>query len=175
MIRRLLLIAIFFTNISSKKLHGWDMEDFGDIGQYALPLSAFALSLATQDYKGSAEFAEEFSLTMGIVCVLKPLLNQPRPNQGKWSFPSGHTASAFTGAAYIQRKYGWVYGVPAYIAAAGVGYSRVEAKKHWIRDVCAGAAIAVSSNYFFNDPSQNLVVAPYYDGESGGLSFQLTW
>jgi membrane-associated phospholipid phosphatase len=156
-------------------LHAWDFEDVGDIGQYVLPISAALLTLKDLDLKSSVQFGEEFSLTMGTVFVLKPLINDKRPNQGKWSFPSGHTASAFTGATFIQKKYGWKYGLPAYVAACGVGYSRVHARKHWMRDVCAGASIAIASNLLFNQPGEKMVIAPFFDGDSGGFALKMSW
>ncbi|MGB3398652.1 MAG: phosphatase PAP2 family protein, partial [Candidatus Deferrimicrobiaceae bacterium] len=39
--------------------------------------------------------------------------------------------------------------IPAYLAAAFVGYSRVEADEHWTKDVLAGAAIGIVSGFIF--------------------------
>lgn len=170
------IILLFLSNLLiQSNISAFDFEDVGDFGQYALPVSAALLSLKDQDLQGSVRFGGEYSLTVGIVHVLKRVMNEKRPNHGKWSFPSGHTASAFTGAMYIQRKYGWSWAIPAYVGAAAVGYSRIHAKKHWMKDVCAGATIAIASNFFFYEPFENMMVTPYFDGDEGGFSFTLSY
>lgn len=171
MSKAILAIIILFSPFSLK---AWDSEDVGDIGQYAIPLSAMALTLAAQDFRASFRLSEEYSLAMGVVHILKPLINEKRPNLGNHSFPSGHTASAFSGAAFIQSQYGWKWGVPAYIAACFVGYSRVKAKKHWAQDVCAGASISIATHFCF-DRNRSLLVTPYYEGGAGGFAMQLSW
>ena len=44
-------------------------------------------------------------------------------------------------ATFIQQRYGWQYGLPAYVAASYVGYTRVASDQHYLEDVLAGAAI----------------------------------
>ena len=79
---------------------------------------------------------------------LKYAVDDTRPNGGRRSFPSGHTAWAFTGAAFIHHRYGWEWGVPTEIAAAAVAISRIDGNYHRWRDVIASAAIAHASAYF---------------------------
>ena len=51
--------------------------------------------------------------------------------------------------------------IPAYIAAAAVGASRVDADKHFVGDVIAGAAIANLTAFFLVDSiDQNVVIIP---------------
>jgi hypothetical protein len=78
---------------------------------------------------------------------LKYSIDEQRPNGHGESFPSGHTAIAFAGAEFIRKQYGWGWGLPAYVSAGIVGWSRVEAGKHWTHDVLAGAAIGILSNH----------------------------
>jgi len=59
------------------------------------------------------------------------------------SFPSGHSAAAFSLATVIALQYrhhGWVP-VVAYTVAAGVGLSRVAMDRHWASDVAIGAVV----------------------------------
>jgi membrane-associated phospholipid phosphatase len=59
------------------------------------------------------------------------------------SFPSGHSAAAFSLATVIALQYrhrGWVP-VVAYTVAAGVGLSRVGMDRHWASDVAIGAVV----------------------------------
>ncbi|MFN2457500.1 MAG: phosphatase PAP2 family protein [Chitinophagaceae bacterium] len=64
------------------------------------------------------------------------------------SFPSGHTATAFTMAlllAAIIRSNSWACILP--LIALLVGYSRVYLGEHFLTDVCAGMAIGILSAY----------------------------
>jgi len=59
------------------------------------------------------------------------------------SFPSGHTAAAFSLATVVALQYrhsGWVP-VAAYTIAAGVGLSRLAMDRHWASDVAVGALV----------------------------------
>lgn len=84
--------------------------------------------------------------------ALKYGIDEQRPDGGGGqSFPSGHTAASFMGAEFIRKNYGWGWGVPSYIAAGWVGYTRVQSYNHYWHDVAAGALIGILSNYDFDD------------------------
>lgn len=71
-----------------------------------------------------------------------------RPDGGIRSFPSGHTATAFSLAHFMHYEYGDVstwYSVGAYSTAAAVGILRVAKNAHWISDVFMGAGIGIFS------------------------------
>lgn len=79
--------------------------------------------------------------------ALKYAIDAKRPNGGGQSFPSGHTAAAFMGAEFIRKEYGWWWGGPAFAAATWVGYTRVESRNHYWRDVLGGAIVGILSNH----------------------------
>jgi hypothetical protein len=91
-----------------------------------------------------------------------------RPNGSSYSFPSGHTSFACSGAALLGGRYGWEYGAPALAVAATVGYARVESAKHHVRDVVAGCALSYGISTFFvtKDGEEELypVVGPDFIG-----------
>ncbi|MDE6415518.1 MAG: phosphatase PAP2 family protein [Duncaniella sp.] len=79
-------------------------------------------------------------------------------NAGKWSFkekrpdsearnsfPSGHTATVFTGAELMREEYGAGLGIASYGVAAGVAFLRLYNGRHWFNDVIAGAGLGVLS------------------------------
>jgi membrane-associated phospholipid phosphatase len=60
------------------------------------------------------------------------------------SFPSGHTAAAFSLATSLSITYPkWYVIAPSAIWACGVGFSRINQGVHYPSDVLAGAAIGV--------------------------------
>ena len=60
------------------------------------------------------------------------------------SFPSGHTAAAFSLAASLSITYPrWYVIVPSAVWACGVGFARINQGVHYPTDVLAGAAIGV--------------------------------
>lgn len=145
-------------------------ETYGDIGQFAIPAIAAGISLYKEDYEGLKEFGYSLGATEATVLILKNTVDATRPNGSPQSFPSGHTAWAFSGASYLHMRYGWEYGLPAYIAAGAVGWSRVDADQHYWRDVIASAVIATGFSYIFTSPQrQQLVFYPTVmnDGAQG--------
>jgi len=147
----------------------------GDVGAIVLPAGAAVGTLAAHDHKGLAQLAEAYASAMAVTYILKPTVDRTRPNGGHMSFPSGHATSAFAGAAFLQRRYGWWFGIPAYGLASYVAYSRVETKQHYTSDVVAGAAIGIATNLVFTHPREHVTVA--LDGGRGhaGCSVALAW
>lgn len=112
-----------------------------------------------KDGKGALQLLESYALSTGVTYALKEAVHERRPDGGKHSFPSGHASSAFTAAEFLRVRYGLKWGVPAYVAAAFVAYSRVEARKHYNHDVLAGAAIGVISSHIFTHPWHGMDVS----------------
>ncbi|MCM4172070.1 PAP2 family protein [Arenibacter sp. TNZ] len=132
------------------------LEDTGDVLQLALPITAGIMTLIHKDYEGTKKLAFSYGTTLALTYSLKHITKKKRPEGRNLydSFPSGHTSSAFSGASFIQRRYGWSYGIPAYILASLVAVSRTEAPDgfHDFWDVFAGAAIGIGSTYIFTKP-----------------------
>ena len=93
------------------------------------------------------------------VNAIKYSVKEMRPdNSTKNSFPSGHTATAFTAATIFHKEYGltrspW-FSVGGYAVATATGICRVLNNRHWISDVLAGAGIGIISTelgYFVSD------------------------
>jgi membrane-associated phospholipid phosphatase len=131
----------------------------GDVGAVLLPVGAATGALLAKDHQGLGQLAKAYVSTMAVVYVLKPLVDRTRPDGGHQSFPSGHAASAFVGAAFVQMRYGWRLGLPAYAVATFVGYSRVDSKRHYTSDVVAGAAIGIGANLLFTRPREHVSVS----------------
>lgn len=121
----------------------------------ALPALGFGLTLWHSDQPGRYQFYKSFGSTIAATYTLKHLVDEKRPeSKDHDAFPSGHTAAAFSGASFIQRRYGWQTGAPAYALASFVGYARVRNDAHYVHDTLAGAALATGFTYLFTSPME---------------------
>ncbi|BAJ01947.1 phosphatase PAP2 family protein [Shewanella violacea] len=139
------------------------ISDIGDWMQIVIPASAMAGSLAIGDTEGAWQLVQVLGTSATITHSLKFVYAKARPDGPKRnSFPSGHTSAAFAGAAYLHHRYGDAWAIPAYGAAAFVGFSRVYANRHFMDDVMAGGAISVLTSLYFTDPykQSDLMLAP---------------
>lgn len=94
-----------------------------------------------------AASATSFSIMISACGILKHKMEEGRPNSplAFTSFPSGHTATAFTGAELLRLEYGRTTGIIAYTFASGIAFMRMFNDRHWLNDVIAGAGIGILS------------------------------
>ncbi|MBW8687715.1 phosphatase PAP2 family protein [Chitinophaga rhizophila] len=143
------------------------------------------LLLLFLSYRSSILMATSLILSATVNLLLKMLFNAPRPSvyfanetrpiyyipdvevlSNNFSFPSGHTACAFTIAlvlTYItpNKKWGYIY----LLIALLVAYSRMYMSQHFLEDVTAGSIVATvitliwlswfDNRPFFRDPRWN--------------------
>ncbi|WP_280119761.1 phosphatase PAP2 family protein [Sangeribacter muris] len=144
-----------------------------DIVMLALPVATLAGVLIERDWDGLVQGIETAGATAAATLILKYAVCERRPDGSDMhSFPSAHSAVSFATAAFLQRRYGWAFGAPAYALAAYVGWGRVYSGKHHWWDVVAGGAIGAASAYIFTKPfakKHNLQVSPISDGRSVGV------
>ena len=128
-----------------------------------LPLLAGVATLANSDTEGTRQLVLSAGSAVAAAELLKNTVHATRPDgSDNKSFPSAHTAVAFSAAAFMDRRYGEQlardYGalaVPAlYGVAALTGVARVEANKHHWGDVLAGAAMGYGAARFWSEPVQ---------------------
>jgi len=124
------------------------------------------------------------SLTLAVVQITKNLVKEERPDaSNNLSFPSGHTAIAFTNAALLFQEYkdsNFWYASSGFIFATTTGILRIANNKHYSSDVLAGAGIGllsgiIVSNYnpfqsikFGRKKSSSAFVYPQF-GKTNGL------
>lgn len=145
-----------------------------DVLLVAMPVATLAGVIITQDWTGLKQAAFSAAATVGVSYLLKYTINKQRPDlSDNHSFPSAHTSIMFANAAFIQRRYGWKIGLPAYTLAAYVGWARTYSKRHDWWDVVAGAAIGAGCSYIFTRPfskKHELSILPISNGQSFGLA-----
>lgn len=124
-----------------------------DIIAIAMPVATLTGVLIERDWKGLVQGCYTAAATLGVTMVLKYTVSEERPDHSNFhSFPSAHSSASFATAAFVQRRYGWKLGVPAYVLATYVGWGRVFSRKHHWWDCVAGAAIGAGSAYIFTRP-----------------------
>ncbi|MDE6218662.1 MAG: phosphatase PAP2 family protein [Muribaculaceae bacterium] len=124
-----------------------------DIIAIGMPLATLAGVCIIGDWEGLRQGIYTAGVTSAATLILKFSISERRPNLRNYhSFPSGHTSASFATATFLQRRYGWKFGVPAYTLATYVGWGRVFSKSHHWWDVAAGAAIGTLSAYLFTTP-----------------------
>ena len=151
-----------------------------DVLMFATPAAGFVTSLLLKDYEGTKQLVLGAATSVAASYLLKYTVKKERPDgSDRHAFPSNHTAMSFQGAAFIQRRYGWKYGIPAYLLSGYVAWGRVYAKRHDGWDVLAGAAIGIGSGYLFTRPfakKHHLTLSPaVFDGDRWGIYASLTF
>jgi len=161
----ILLIVIQFTYAKS------NTEKIGDFLTFAIPATAYGSTFYFDDAEGRTEFYKSYGATMLTTVALKYTVRAERPdNDDRDSFPSGHTASAVTGAVFMHKRYGFAYALPLYVGAVYTGYSRIHVNRHHPRDVLAGTLIGALSAWYFTTAYENLQVTPVIDSAYQGVS-----
>ena len=133
-------------------------------------------------------------LNAAMTRTLKYTINETRPDGGRHSFPSGHTANAFLGAHIAWKEFkdsSPVLAYSGYALALFVAGSRLYNNRHWVADVVAGAGFGILSvelAYLCYFPVRNaiaravnkrvadrLILAPTFSPDGSGGGFYLAW
>lgn len=174
---RSFLAAIFLILGGTDAVLAGTSENVGTDVAIALPLIAGGITLAKDDWKGTAQFGVDTVATVGLAYGLKHIIHEQRPDKSdNKSMPSDTAALAFAPANFLWDRYGWQYGLPAYAAATFVAWSRVDAQKHHWYDVTASAALAFGVSKIFTTryqaPGLRYGVTPTDGGAYAALSYE---
>lgn len=84
--------------------------------------------------------------TLVTTAAIKTAVKARRPEypDENDSFPSGHASMSFAFASVVTAEHGLYWGLPAYVVASFISFSRVNDGRHWSHDVLAGATIGAS-------------------------------
>ena len=126
----------------------------------AAPVSLFTASLIKHDknlQKQSLYMAGGYLLSTAVTQGLKRIVKRDRPfekypfiiqrtPEDSYSFPSGHTSSAFNTATSLSIVFPkWYVIIPSYAWATAVAYGRMYQGVHYPSDVLVGAIIGAGS------------------------------
>src|SRR5215470_11452980 len=108
----------------------------------------------TQRYAAVGAAGSAALVGVGVFKILKRMSQRPRPCQiephcwsrilppDKFSFPSGHTMTAFSIALVLSYFYHGVE-VPVFFLAGSIAVSRIVLGMHFLSDVLAGAILGI--------------------------------
>ena len=129
------------------------------------PIAVFGLGLIQKDSSlkiNGIIMVEALCVNAFTTTALKLAINRDRPfvtypyldkqaDAGSYSFPSGHTSSAFAFATSLSLAFPkWYVIAPAYLYASAAGYSRMHLGVHYPSDVLAGAVVGTGSALLSN-------------------------
>ena len=169
--KRLILFFMFFTLVLPR-CEAQGRSEVGtstDIAMFAPAAAGACAALVKGDYKGLLQLGESLALSVAVSYALKYTVKKERPDgSDTHSFPSNHSGFSFAGATFLMKRYGWEWGVLAYLVSSYVAWGCVYARRHDVWDVLAGAAIGVGSGFLFTTrfaKKHDLVLAPTLNSE----------
>lgn len=173
----ILLLALFF--LLPQVGRAQFVEKSTDVLCLVPSATAVVLTLVNKDEKGLKQFALSTLTSTALSYGMEACIKKERPDgDGMHSMPSTHTMIAFSGASFLQRRYGWKWGAPAYAVATYVAWGRVHSKRHDVWDVLAGTAIGVGATYVFTRPfmkGTDVVISPSVIDDAKCLSVSITF
>lgn len=171
--------------------HSPDKIHLDNYTQYAPAFLVYGLN--AMGVKGKHNFkdltiiyATSQLISATFVVPLKHLAKEERPDgSNNQSFPSGHTATAFSSAQFMFREYKdnnfWL-SISGYSFALFTGVYRTVNDRHWVGDVVAGAGFGILStemaywlfpkiNTIFDKRKSisSAMIMPYYQNQGFGV------
>ena len=169
--RRLLLAALLL--VSSMTIHAGDdgLRHATDVLCLVPDATALGVAIAKHDTEGLKQLGLSTATCLAVNYGLELCIKKDRPDgTGHHAFPSTHTAVAFNGSTFLMKRYGWQWGVPAYVLSSFVAWGRVKTDRHDWWDVLGGAAIGAGTAFIFTRPfvkGADVSIAPTAFGDNG--------
>ncbi|MBR1415298.1 MAG: phosphatase PAP2 family protein [Prevotella sp.] len=129
-------------------------DAFDNLMQHAPMATVFVLKACdVENHSSWGELAvtavASYAIAAATTYSLKQVIAERRPDHSdRRSFPSGHATFAFAGATTLYHEFGhvspWVT-IGGYGVATLTAVDRIVRDRHYLHDVCAGAAIGFAA------------------------------
>jgi hypothetical protein len=143
-------------------------KDLGEGIDFALPVAAAAVVIYKRDWKGAGDLVESSLLTIGTAYALSRIVVERQPDGEPHSFPSVNSAIGASGASFLWSRYGWQYGLPAFLFKQVAGYSLGRGKQDRWYDSVASSAIASGFNFLLTPRFRKHAVYSEFEPLPGG-------
>ena len=171
--RAAMVVVAITLAMPSPATAGWGKAS--SAGRDVLVAASLGIPAIRRDWRGDLQAGESLLAAGGTTFALKELIHERRPDgSDDKSFPSGHTSVSFAAAATLEKRYGWQAGLPALALASFVGLARVQADKHYVHDVLAGAAIGSVSGLLLTSRHDGRArLTPWSAHGGGGIDLSM--
>ena len=154
------------------------VERSTDVLSVVPSMTGLCVAIVNEDREGAVQLGLSTATTLASNYLLEAVIRKDRPDgSGHHSFPSTHTAVAFDGSSFLMRRYGWKWGVPAYVVSTYVAWGRVHADKHDVWDVIGGAALGAGAALVYTRPfvkNSDITIAPAsFNRDAYGVYFAM--
>ena len=179
-VRRLVAVATMTLGLLAVTNVARGADDIsGHVVMSVIPVTAFAIAYFRDDVEGEKQWLRNLLANQLLTSAARLGFNYTswgrRPNGDGYGFPSGHVAFAASGASFLEERYGWKYGVPAWLLTGYVAYVRVDNRDHRVRDVVASSILGYGVAKLFVTPENATHLAPVIGPDYLGLRWERSW
>lgn len=167
-LQKIFTLSIYGTLIANGAMAGGPFSlskpnKLSDLFMVMTATYALGMSSTEDNFDGAIQLATSILGAQLATEGIKSLELERRPNGSDYkSFPSGHSAAAFSSAMFVHKRYGWKSAIVPYAMAGITGWGRVAADAHYWHDVLGGAAVSALFTWLLVDnyePAQNFTVS----------------
>lgn len=95
------------TPLRTEMFYREEVKTFGTLMKPGLPVIGGTVSFLNRDSDGAISLLLGTVMTCSVTRTMKYFIDSPRPDQqNNKSFPSGHSAEAFSAATFLNVRYG---------------------------------------------------------------------
>jgi len=172
-------LALILSLLKPFAAEGSTSNKVGHAVMSAIPVTGFVVAYFKDDVEGEKQLLRNVIVNQLLTSIARVGFNETswgtRPSGNGYGFPSGHISFAGAGASFLSERYGWKYGVPAWLATGYVANNRVQGNHHHWRDVIASGVLSYGVGKLFVTPEKATYLAPVIGPDFIGMRWERSW